>query len=41
MYMIMKQMLFWIKAPEPQIPSWAKAEQMEISTPQSALWIWR
>ena len=27
-----------MKMMEPQIPSWAKAEQMEISVPQSELW---
>lgn len=27
-----------MKMMHPQVPSWAKAEQMEMSTPQSELW---
>ncbi len=27
-----------MKMMEPQVPSWAKAEKMEISVPQTELW---
>ncbi len=34
----MEQMMLRMKELQPKIPSWAKAEQMEICTPQSELW---
>ena len=34
----MEQMMLRMKELHPIIPSWAKAEQMEICTPQSELW---
>lgn len=34
----MKEATIHMKMMEPQVPSWAKAEQMEISVPQSELW---
>lgn len=35
---VMKEATIHMKMMEPQVPSWAKAEQMEISVPQSELW---
>ena len=33
-----EQMMFRMKALRPEIPYWAKAERMEICTPQTELW---
>lgn len=33
-----KMIMLLKKSLQPQIPSWAKAEQMEISIPQTELW---
>ena len=33
-----KMIMLFKKSLQPQIPSWAKAEQMEISIPQTELW---
>ena len=34
----MEQMMLRMTELQPQIPSWAKAENMEICTPQKDLW---
>ena len=34
----MEQMLLRLRELQPEVPSWAKAEQMEISVPQTELW---
>ena len=34
----MEQMLLRLHELQPEVPSWAKAEQMEISVPQTELW---
>ena len=34
----MEQMLLRLSELQPEVPSWAKAEQMEISVPQIELW---
>ncbi len=34
----MELRIFRMAEPRPFIPSWAKAEQMEICTPQEELW---
>ena len=34
----MKEATIPMKMMEPQVPSWAKAEQMELSVSQSELW---
>lgn len=34
----LEQIMFRMKELPPQIPSWAKAEHMEISIPQKELW---
>lgn len=34
----MEQMMLRMTELEPKIPSWAKAENMEICTPQKDLW---
>ena len=34
----MKEATIPVKMIQPQVPSWAKAEQMEISIPRSVLW---
>jgi hypothetical protein len=34
----MEQMMLRMTELQPKIPSWAKAEQMEICTPQKELW---
>ena len=34
----MEQMLLRLSELQPKVPSWAKAEQMEISVPQIELW---
>lgn len=34
----MGQMLLCLSELQPKVPSWAKAEQMEISVPQTELW---
>nr|MBQ4454397.1 hypothetical protein [Clostridia bacterium] len=34
----LEQIMLRMKELQPQIPSWAKAEHMEISIPQKELW---
>ncbi len=34
----MEQMLLRLRELQPEVPSWAKAEHMEISVPQIELW---
>ena len=34
----LEQIMLRMKELQPQIPSWAKAERMEISIPQQELW---
>ena len=34
----MEQMLLRLRELQPEVPSWAKADQMEISVPQIELW---
>ena len=34
----MEQMLLRLRELQPEVPPWAKAEQMEISVPQTELW---
>ena len=35
---LMKEATIRMKMMQPQVPSWAKDEQLEISIPQSELW---